>query len=164
MAISIDQLPDDTQALKQIIAAMAQDAVNAQAEIAKLTFQLARHRRAEFGRSSEKLAPGQSDRAEQLELAIEALETDRAERIAAASPVGASMIETAVESRKPARRPVTRTLATRGQGACRTVPLPDLRRRAAPARRQCLADRQGAARPHRPALPGRRNHQRRSPR
>jgi hypothetical protein len=36
--ISPDQLPDDTQALKQIIAAMAQDAVNAQAEIAKLRF------------------------------------------------------------------------------------------------------------------------------
>jgi transposase len=106
VAISPDQLPDDPQALKRIITAMAQDAVNAQAEIAKLKFQLARYRRAEFGRSSEKLAPGQADRAEQLELAIEALETDQAERIAAASPVLASMIETAVESRKPARRPL----------------------------------------------------------
>jgi hypothetical protein len=45
----------DAQALKRIIAAMAQDAVAAQAEIAKLRFQLARYRRAEFGRSSEKL-------------------------------------------------------------------------------------------------------------
>ena len=54
--ISPDQLPDDTQALKRIIAAMAQDAVVAQAEIAKLRFQLARYRRAEFGRSSEKVA------------------------------------------------------------------------------------------------------------
>jgi len=61
--ISPDQLPDDTQALKRIIAAMAQDAVAAQAEIAKLRFQLARYRRAEFGRSSEKLAR----EAEQLE-------------------------------------------------------------------------------------------------
>jgi hypothetical protein len=106
VAISPDQLPDDPQALKRIITAMAQDAVNAQAEIAKLKFQLARYRRSEFGRSSEKLAPGQSDRGEQLELVIEALETDQAERIAAASPVLASMIETAVESRKPARRPL----------------------------------------------------------
>jgi hypothetical protein len=51
-----DQLPDDTDALKQIITAMAQDAIAAQAEIAKLGFQLARYRRAEFGRTSEKLA------------------------------------------------------------------------------------------------------------
>ena len=60
---------------------MAQDAIAAQAEIAKLRFQLARYRRAEFGRSSEKL----EREAEQLELAIEALETDQAERIAAAT-------------------------------------------------------------------------------
>jgi hypothetical protein len=91
--ISPDQLPDETQALKQIIAAMAQDAIAAQAEIAKLRFQLARYRRAEFGRSSEKLAR----EAEQLELAIEALEADQAERPA---------IESAVEARKPARRPL----------------------------------------------------------
>ena len=49
---------------------MAQDAVNAQAEIAKLHFQLARYRRAEFGRSSERL----EREIDQLELAIEALE------------------------------------------------------------------------------------------
>jgi len=100
--ISPDQLPDDTLALKQIIATMAQDAIAAEAEIAKLRFQLARYRRAEFGRSSEKLA----HEAEQLELAIEALETDQAERIAAASPVVAAVIETAVEAQRPARRPL----------------------------------------------------------
>jgi transposase len=59
-------LPDEPAALKRIIAAMAQDAVNAQAEIAKLKFQLARYRRAEFGRSSEKLT-----RETELELAID---------------------------------------------------------------------------------------------
>ena len=89
MPISPDSLPDDLAALKRIIAAMAQDAVAAQAEIAKLKFQLARYRRAEFGRSSEKLAR----EAEQLELAIEALEADQAERLAAASPVVAAAIE-----------------------------------------------------------------------
>jgi transposase len=56
--ISPDQLPDDLDALKRIIAAMAKDAIAAQAEIAKLRFQLARYRRAEFGRSSEKLGRG----------------------------------------------------------------------------------------------------------
>jgi hypothetical protein len=54
--ITPDNLPDDLTALKRIIAAMALDAATAQAEIARLKFQLARYRRAEFGRSSEKLA------------------------------------------------------------------------------------------------------------
>src|SRR6266513_2677109 len=82
---------------------MAQDAIAAQAEIAKLRFQLARYRRAEFGRSSEKL----EREAEQLELAIEALETDQAERIAAASPVVAA----AIDAQKPARRPLPEHLS-----------------------------------------------------
>ena len=73
MPITPDNLPDDLAALKRIIAAMALDAATAQAEIARLKFQLARYRRAEFGRSSEKLAR----EVEQLELALEALETDR---------------------------------------------------------------------------------------
>ena len=102
MPIPLDQLPDDADALKLIIAAMAQDAVNAQAEIAKLRFQLARYRRAEFGRSSEKL----EREAHQLELVIEALETDQAERLAAASPVVAAIVESAIEAKKPARRPL----------------------------------------------------------
>ncbi len=70
--IAPESLPDDIAALKRIIADMARDAVGAKAEIAKLKFQLARYRRAEFGRSSEKLAR----EVEQLELAIESLETD----------------------------------------------------------------------------------------
>jgi transposase len=78
--IAPDQLPDDSETLKRIIAAMAQDALAAQAEIARLKFQLARYRRAEYGRSSEQLA----HQAEQLELAIESLEEDQAEPIAAA--------------------------------------------------------------------------------
>src|SRR5258708_36546012 len=80
---------------------MVQDAVTAQAEIAKLRFQLARYRRAEFGRSSEKLA----HEAEQLELAIEALEADQAELLATASPSVATVIEGAVGAQKPARCP-----------------------------------------------------------
>ena len=102
MPIAPDQLPDDPQALKRIIAAMAQDALAAQVEIARLKFQLARYQRAEFGRSSEK----QGREAEQLELAIEALEEDQAERLAAASPVVAAAIESAGEAQKPARRPL----------------------------------------------------------
>ena len=102
MPISPEQLPNDPQALKEIIAAMAQDAIAAQAEIARLRFQLARYRRAEYGQSSEKLAR----EVEQLELAIETLEADQAERLAAASPVVAAAIEAASEAQKPARRPL----------------------------------------------------------
>ena len=102
MPITADNLPDDLAALKRIIATMAQDALSAQAEIARLKFQLARYRRAEFGRSSEKLAR----EAEQLELALEALETDQAERLAMASPEVAAAVETATEAQKPARRPL----------------------------------------------------------
>src|SRR3954467_2729898 len=53
MPIAPDQLPNEPEALKRIIAAMAQDALAAQAEIARLKFQLARYQRAEFGHSSE---------------------------------------------------------------------------------------------------------------
>src|SRR5690349_8215513 len=81
---------------------MAQDALTAQAEIARLKFQLARYRRAEFGRSSEKLAR----EAEQLELALEALATDQAERLVTASPAVAAAVEAAAEAHKPARRPL----------------------------------------------------------
>jgi transposase len=97
-----DNLADDPAALKHIIAAMAQDALTAEALIARLKFQLARYRRAEFGRSSEKLARD----TEQLELALESLETDQAEWLAAASPAVAAAVETAAEAQKPARRPL----------------------------------------------------------
>jgi transposase len=102
VTITPESLPDDIAALKRIIADMARDAVSAQTEIAKLKFQLARYRRAEFGRSSEKLA----HEIEQLELAIEALQTDQAERLETASPVVAAVVEAAVEAQKPARRPL----------------------------------------------------------
>lgn len=102
MPIAPDQLPNEPEALKRIIAAMAQDALAAQTEIARLKFQLARYQRAEFARSSEKLAR----EAEQLELAIETLEEDQAEQLATAAPVVATAIEGAAETQKPARRPL----------------------------------------------------------
>ena len=111
MPITADNLPDDLTALKRIIAAMAQDALTAQAEIARLKFQLARYRRAEFGRSSEKLAR----ETEQLELTLEALETDQAERLATASPAVAAAVETAAEAQKPARRPLPEHLPREDQ-------------------------------------------------
>jgi hypothetical protein len=44
--------------------------------------------------------------ADQLELAIEALEADQAEQFAAASPAVAAIIESAAEAKNPARRPL----------------------------------------------------------
>jgi transposase len=97
-----EDLPDDIAALKQIIAEMARDAVTARAEIAKLKFQLARYRRAEFGRSSQRLVR----ETEQLELAIEAAETDQAERMATAPPAATAIVESMAKAQKPARRPL----------------------------------------------------------
>jgi hypothetical protein len=130
VTIASEALPDDPAALKGIITAMAQDAANAQAEIARLKFQLARFRRAAFGRSSEKLAR----ESEQLELAIETLETDQTERLAVAAPEAAAIIENALR-RSPlavpypitcrARRsciappPAVRAAATRCGGSAR---------------------------------------------
>ena len=91
---SPEDLPDDIAALKRIIAEMARDATTARAEIARLKFQLARYRRAEFGRSSEKLAR----ETEQLELAIEALETDQAERLSIAAPETAAIVDNMAEA------------------------------------------------------------------
>ena len=90
------QLPDNVDALKRMVIAMAHDALHARTLIEKLRFELARLKRQQFGASSEKL----ESRVEQLELAIEAIETDTAERAAEAAPT------TAVEeiADKPARR------------------------------------------------------------
>src|SRR5215468_7820704 len=106
---------------------MAQDALTAQAEIGRLKFQLARYRRAEFGRSSERLARN----TEQLELALEALEIDQAERLATASPAVAAAVETAAEAQKPARRPLPQHLPREDLRQPRTVHLSELRRCAA---------------------------------
>ena len=97
MALDPASLPDDVDALKRMIVGMARDAVHANTLIEKLRSELARLKRVQFGVSSEKLKA----RVEQLELAIEALEIDEAERLAAV-PVVAEAVEAA--SPKPARR------------------------------------------------------------
>ena len=81
-----------------MIVGMARDAVHANTLIEKLRSELARLKRAQFGVSSERLRA----RVEQLELAIEALEIDEAERLAAVPAVA----EAVAASSKPARRPL----------------------------------------------------------
>ena len=126
MPIAPDALPDNPAELKRIIAAMAQDALTAEAEIARLKFQLARYRRAEFGRSSEKL----TREIEQLELELETLETDQAERLATASPEVAAAVDCG-RGAEAGAAPAAGTPAPRGSAAFRTVQLSQLRRRAA---------------------------------
>lgn len=97
MALDPASLPDDVDALKRLIVGLAREAVHASTLIEKLRGELARMKRARFGTSSEKLGT----RLEQLELAIEALEVDEAERLAG-TPVVAEVREAA--RLKPARR------------------------------------------------------------
>ncbi len=97
MAIDPALLPDDVDALKRLIVVLSREAVQADTLIEKLRFELARLKRARFGASSEKLG----ERVEQLELAIEALETDAAERLAP-TPAIAEAMEAA--RLRPARR------------------------------------------------------------
>ncbi len=122
MALDPALLPNDVDALKRLIVGMAREAVQADTLIEKLRFELARLKRARFGASSEKLG----ERVEQLELAIEALETDAAERLGAA-PVVAEAVEAHASGRPGGRCP----------SICRArawfIPLPALARPAAGA-------------------------------
>jgi transposase len=106
--VSIDPaaLPDDINALKRIISELTRDAVAARAEIEKLRFQLARFKRAQFGRSSEKI----ERTIEQLELAIETLDEDSAQRMAAIPAVAEAIGLTNEQTTKPARRPLPERL------------------------------------------------------
>ncbi|WP_236012851.1 IS66 family transposase zinc-finger binding domain-containing protein, partial [Methylobacterium ajmalii] len=97
MALDPATLPDDVDALKRLVVGLTREAVHASTLIEKLRGELARLKRARFGTSSEKLGP----RLKQLELAIEALEVDEAERLAG-TPVVAEAREAARS--RPARR------------------------------------------------------------
>ncbi len=81
MPFPVETLPTDIEALRAIIAAQAVELAAAKAglvtktlDVEKLTVQLARLRRMQFGRSSEKIAQA----IEQLELALEELEAEAA--------------------------------------------------------------------------------------
>lgn len=106
MSIDPAALPDDVNALKRIISELARDAVAARAEIEKLRFQLARFKRAQFGRSSEKI----ERIIEQLELAIETIDEDDAQRIEAVPAVAAGIEAASGQTAKPARRPLPKHL------------------------------------------------------
>ncbi len=107
MRIAIESLPDDIETLKRLV--IEQRALIEEREqrlerqraeelylrtwIEKLKLEIARLRRMQFGRSSEKL----SERIEQLELIVEDLETSQAQ----ASPPRAPSAEKTPPARKP---------------------------------------------------------------
>ena len=75
-------LPDDVDALRDLVVSLRATVRHHQALIDKLKLQLARLRRMQFGRSSEKIAR----EIEQLELLIEELETPTPAQVKAAAP------------------------------------------------------------------------------
>jgi transposase len=99
VVLDLAALPDDADALRAIVLAQAAALGERDALIEQLRLQLARLRRMQFGRSSERLAA----EADQLELALEELETE-----APTPPPAEEPADTAArpERRKPARRPL----------------------------------------------------------
>jgi transposase len=99
VVLDLAALPDDTDALRAIVLAQAAALADQRGLIERLRLQLARLRRMQFGRSSERLAA----EADQLELALEELETE-----APTPPPAEDPADTAArpERRKPARRPL----------------------------------------------------------
>ena len=114
MVIDLAALPDDAQALRAIVLAQAAALADQLGLIERLRLQLARLRRLQFGRSSERLAA----EADQLELALEELETE-----APTPPPAEDSADTQArpERRKPARRPLPehlpREVVEHGAGA-----------------------------------------------
>ena len=111
---------------------MAQDALTAQAEIARLKFQLARYRRAEFGRSSEKLA--------RRHRAARAGARGAGDRPGGAARNGIAGGRRSSRDRgrgaEAGTAPAAGPSAQRGSEASRAVHLSQLRRRAAQDRRR----------------------------
>ncbi|WP_439548854.1 IS66 family transposase [Falsiroseomonas sp.] len=114
MVIDLAALPDDAQALRAIVLAQAAALSDQRALIERLRRQLARLRRMQFGRSSERLAA----EADQLELALEELETEAPLPAPAEDPTDTAARP---ERRKPARRPLPehlpREVVEHGAGA-----------------------------------------------
>lgn len=98
-------LPDDIDALKALVLAMAQTVQQLETtvasrtqEIERLTLLIAKLKRMQFGRSSEKLAR----QIEQLQLELEELQTTEAEQ----TPLPAASSSAPAERKHPGRRPL----------------------------------------------------------
>src|SRR3712207_6103886 len=111
-------LPDDVEALRAIVLAQHAELTGQRELIARLRLQLARLRRMQFGRSSERL----SREADQLELALEELEADAPAPAGPDVPQAGEGTQERPERRKPARRPLpdhlTRETVEHGADVC----------------------------------------------
>jgi transposase len=103
-------LPDDVDALKALVLAMAETVQQLETtvasrtqEIERLTLLIAKLKRMQFGRSSEKLAR----QIEQLQLELEELQTTEAEQ----APLPAATAAAPTERKHPGRRPLPDHLA-----------------------------------------------------
>jgi transposase len=134
MPMAIDQLPDDVELLKQLIVDLDARVVERQAELAaerneviaarllieKLKLQIARYRRLQYGRKSER----HDAHVAQLELIVEELESSLAVGgQPAAAPVAHS--DAASRRNKPARRPLPEHLPRETQVHAAACTCPD---------------------------------------
>jgi transposase len=106
--LKASQLPDDLEALKRLVIEQQARLADRDHEIERLKLLIAKLRRLQFGRSSEKL----EREIHQLELVLEDLEANRAgimARVQAADPHPATAPE--VEKTRPVRRPFPPELA-----------------------------------------------------
>lgn len=90
----------DSAALKALILSQHEQLISRDAEIEQLKLLIAKLRRMQFGRKSEKL----ERQIEQLELRLDELEASRAER--ATAPTAAAVAPVADRAAKPTRRPL----------------------------------------------------------
>ena len=102
MQLDPASLPDDVEALRAIVLAQHAELTGQRELITRLRLQLARLRRMQFGRSSERLAR----EADQLELALEDLETDAPATREPGDPLADEDAAKCPDRRKPARRPL----------------------------------------------------------
>lgn len=102
MELNPASLPNDVAALRAIVLAQHAELSGQRDLIARLRLQLARLRRMQFGRSSERLGR----EADQLELALEELEADAPTPAAPETPPAEADSAGRRERRKPARRPL----------------------------------------------------------
>lgn len=102
MELNPAALPNDVAALRAIVLAQHAELSGQRDLIARLRLQLARLRRMQFGRSSERLGR----EADQLELALEELEADAPTPAAPETPPAEADSAGRRERRKPARRPL----------------------------------------------------------
>ena len=136
---SSGDLPDDIESLKTLVIAQRAALLGRDVLIERLRFELARLKRARFGRSSEQLDP----QIAQLELTLEELEASQHQATAAIpQPVSPIVRESAV----PRAQAVTGESAARERGARRGLRLQHLWRRAASARRRRRRDARVCAR------------------